>query len=592
MLWREKVKALAELSQFSMFVRNGLLGLSRLAMRVNYENANTVTSCCTKGNPDWELWLGGRNQGVHNKPRCDMYWRMSPVLNGMETDKFHPRPNLEAQIPTVVQLSHVYDLKDIKTAIRSASVVVNQFKVTNFNLCVYGSTTKDLDYTAECRELISAEGLSANVFLMGLADATKVLGSGWLFFNSSQSEGLPLALGEAGLCALPVICTDVGGSREVVTGDVVFGRVVPPRNPYAAARGILEVLAMCDTKELDELLRDPQALSARIESTETIRRRRELGMKFRQFVLENFGMERYLKEHEQQLWLGAFRCAERRVEAMTVLENVCVRQCLPSRIRHMRDEVIPQLPNADSLGKARDLPLYDLYADAPYRMIEAAMEKNKQNFLKDLAARNLTPLPTVKTIAPFNPPAQGRDKNARRPSLMIKYYMSPAVFLPKVLGTSSPAFHKGGKPGITSSGNFARNRWDYDRYDSFANPRDVASPVRSPPSYESYGTPHFPNSPGVSQRRTRHEGTGSSALLTSNLMDLFANDPDRLKKVQELVGALVGRLGRVHNIDDLIRNLDAVCFPSSLSLFLSSLFSSFFFPSSRTNMERSGSTAQ
>jgi hypothetical protein len=566
MLWREKVKALAELSQFSLFVRNGLLGLSRLAMRANYENANTVTSCCTKGNPDWELWLGGRNQGVHNKSRCDMYWRMSPVLNGMETDKFHPRPNLEAQIPTVVQLSHVYDLKDIKTAIRSAAVIVNQFKITNFNLCVYGSTTKDLEYTAECRELISTEGLSSNVFLMGLADATKVLGSGWLFFNSSQSEGLPLALGEAGLCALPVICTDVGGSREVVTGDTVFGRVVPPRNPVAAARGILEVLAMCDSKELENLLHDPQALNARIESTETIRRRRELGMKFRQFVLENFAMERYLKEHEQQLWLGAFRCAERRVEAMTVLQNVCVRQCPPTRIRHMRDEVIPELPNADSLGKARDLPLYDLYADAPYRMIEAAMERNKQNFIKDLAARNLTPLPTVKTIAPFHPPDSGKggrggDKmNARRPSLMIKYYMSPAVFLPKVLGSSSPAFHKKPGGGLAASGNFSRSRYDYDRYDSFVDPRAVASPARSPPSYESYGTPHFPNSPGGgAQQRTRHAGTGSSALLTSNLMDLFANDPDRLKKVQELVGALVGRLGRVHNIDDLIRNLDAVC---------------------------------
>lgn len=225
MLWREKVKALAELSQFSLFIRNGLLGLSRLAMRVNYENANAVTSCCTKGNPDWELWLGGRNQGLHSKPRCEMYHRMSPVLNGMETDKFHPRPNLESHIPTVVQLSHVYDLKDIKTAIRSASVVVNQFKITNFNLAVYGSTTKDLDYTAECRELISDEGLSSNVFLMGMADAAKVLGTGWLFFNSSQSEGLPLALGEAGLCSLPVICTDVGGSREVVTGETVFGRV-------------------------------------------------------------------------------------------------------------------------------------------------------------------------------------------------------------------------------------------------------------------------------------------------------------------------------------------------------------------------------
>lgn len=183
---------------------------------------------------------------------------------------------------------------------------------------------------------------------------------------------------------------------------------------------------MVESAELDVLLKDPKALMERMDQTEVTRRRRELGTQFRTFVIENFGMERYLREHEQQLWLGAFRCAERRVEAMTVLENVCVRQCNHTLIRHMRSDVIPLLPSSDNilssppllppstlflilfdsslhLGKAQDLPLYDLYADAQYRMIETAMEKNKQNFVKDLANRNLTHTKSVRTIAPFRP---------------------------------------------------------------------------------------------------------------------------------------------------------------------------------------------
>lgn len=49
--------------------------------------------------------------------------------------------------------------------------------------------------------------------------------------------------GEAGLAGLPVVCTDVGASREVVSeGDTVFGRCVPPRNAVALGRAILEVL--------------------------------------------------------------------------------------------------------------------------------------------------------------------------------------------------------------------------------------------------------------------------------------------------------------------------------------------------------------
>ena len=40
---------------------------------------------------------------------------------------------------------------DIKNAIMAASIIVNFFKITNYQMLVYGSTTKDLDYTTECK---------------------------------------------------------------------------------------------------------------------------------------------------------------------------------------------------------------------------------------------------------------------------------------------------------------------------------------------------------------------------------------------------------------------------------------------------------
>jgi hypothetical protein len=51
--------------------------------------------------------------------------------------------------------------------------------------------------------------------LAGFGNASDVVCQGWVFVNSSLSEGLPLALGEAGLAGLPVVCTEVGGSRQV-----------------------------------------------------------------------------------------------------------------------------------------------------------------------------------------------------------------------------------------------------------------------------------------------------------------------------------------------------------------------------------------
>ena len=57
------------------------------------------------------------------------------------------------------------------------------------------------------------------------------------FLHTSLSEGLPNVILEAMACAVPVVATDVGGTREAVR-DGVDGFVVPPRDPAAAAAAL------------------------------------------------------------------------------------------------------------------------------------------------------------------------------------------------------------------------------------------------------------------------------------------------------------------------------------------------------------------
>jgi glycosyltransferase involved in cell wall biosynthesis len=62
------------------------------------------------------------------------------------------------------------------------------------------------------------------------------------FSLSSLWEGVPLAAQEAILLGTPVVGTDVGGMRELISNKV-SGRLVPPGDPVALAAALDEVLS-------------------------------------------------------------------------------------------------------------------------------------------------------------------------------------------------------------------------------------------------------------------------------------------------------------------------------------------------------------
>ena len=237
--------------------------------------------------------------------------------------KFAPVSEIKTKTPTVTMLSHVWFAKDIKTALLAADIISNEWGFKDYKLDIYGALNKAPVYSSECQEILACKGLGQSVTLRGTADPAMVLANTWLFLNSSVSEGLPLALGEAALTGAPVVCTDVGASLRVLTDPddgKRYSEVVAPNDAYGLARAQINLLAMLD--EWAHYAEDPPDKPAPIlphkptpQDVEIITKRmyektaqrRKLGMMARSIVQKSFGGERYLREHEQMLWVGKAR---------------------------------------------------------------------------------------------------------------------------------------------------------------------------------------------------------------------------------------------------------------------------------------------
>ncbi len=121
-----------------------------------------------------------------------------------------------------------------------------------------------------CRERIAAEELPVKV-LGWQRDIERVLAAADVVILTSDNEGTPLSLIQAGMAGLPVVTTRVGSVHEIVI-DGVTGIITS-----------LDVQAIAD------------ALEKLINSKEL---RVEMGASAREFTLANYGVERLVNDHE------------------------------------------------------------------------------------------------------------------------------------------------------------------------------------------------------------------------------------------------------------------------------------------------------
>lgn len=166
-----------------------------------------------------------------------------------------------------IQVAYIGRVTGIKRPDRFLEVVesIHQ-KQPNMHFFIAG----DGDLTKMCETKIEKGHLP--VRLLGMqTNIELVLSAADIVLLTSDNEGTPLSLIQAGMAGLPVISTDVGSVSEIVLDEVTG------------------IVTSCEVEDLVSALE-------RLRSDENLRF--AMGSQGREFTLKNFGVARLVRDHE------------------------------------------------------------------------------------------------------------------------------------------------------------------------------------------------------------------------------------------------------------------------------------------------------
>lgn len=202
------------------------------------------------------------------------------IPNGIDTERYCPNREAGQQVraewsineqQTLVGLVGRLDpMKDHPVFLRAAALLAQEQPDVCF-VCV-GDGPRP--YNQELQALGEALGLGERLIWAGARSDMPAVYNAFDIASSSSSygEGFSNAIAEAMACGVPCVVTDVGDSARIV-GDM--GVVVPPKHPEALASGWKVALA---------------------------KGRREMALKARLRIVENFGVKRLIEQTEAAIW--------------------------------------------------------------------------------------------------------------------------------------------------------------------------------------------------------------------------------------------------------------------------------------------------
>ncbi len=174
---------------------------------------------------------------------------------------------LKPEEKAVIVIANLIPYKGHSDVLDAAKEVLK--KIPKMKLLVVG---EDRGFRRQLERQASELGIcQAVTFLGGRSDVPDLLAASDLSVLASHEEGFSNVILESMAAGLPIVTTDVGGNAEAVV-DGETGWLVPPRDPEALAKRILDLL-LCPDKAM------------------------EWGEKARSRVRELFTVEKMVEEH-------------------------------------------------------------------------------------------------------------------------------------------------------------------------------------------------------------------------------------------------------------------------------------------------------
>ena len=201
------------------------------------------------------------------------------IPNGFDVAVFKPAPDArrylrdELHVPEETVLiglvARFHPVKDHATFIQAIARVCAKHRSVNGVLIGEGAHKNNQELLA----LLSQAGMEKFIHCLGERRDIAVLTAGLdVGCNSSISEGFPNAIGECMACGVPCVVTDVGDNAWIV-GET--GRVVPASDPEQFASALHELIDV-----------GPE-------------RRRALGARARQRIMQEFSLDAAVKRHAE-----------------------------------------------------------------------------------------------------------------------------------------------------------------------------------------------------------------------------------------------------------------------------------------------------